>query len=212
MKLDSHWFEKVRIPPRRTRPEVREEAVRVQGCEHPGCSEPGKFRAPKGRDLEGQYFHFCVDHVRQYNASYDYFRGMSPDALAEYQKSAATGHRPTWTVGTNGAHKPGEEAGRAEAFRNAAYEDPFDIFAGSGRRKAQSSKEASEARQLKNVERQSLEKLDLDMNATAVQIRARYKELVKRLHPDANGGDRGSEGKLREIIQAYKYLRQAGLA
>lgn len=210
MKLDSHWFEKVRIPPRSRRVEAREEP-RVQGCEHPGCAQPGGFRAPKGREQEGQYFNFCVEHVRAYNQSYDYFRGMSADALAEYQKSASTGHRPTWTIGTNGAPAANSNGqGRAEAFRNAAFDDPFDIFAGSRRGKAEAPK--PEARPLKNVERQSLETLDLDVSATSVQIRARYKELVKRLHPDANGGDRGSEGKLREIIQAYKYLRQAGLA
>lgn len=211
MKLDSHWFEKVRIPPRRPRVEAVREEPRVAGCDHPGCGEPGGFRAPKGRDNEGQYFNFCVEHVRAYNASYDYFKGMSPDALAEYQKSAATGHRPTWTVGTIGSHgAPNAASGRAEAFRNAAYDDPFDIFARSGKRKPE--KPDPELRALKNAERQSLETLDLDATATSVQIRSRFKELVKRLHPDANGGDRGSEGKLREIIQAYKYLRQAGLA
>ena len=49
--------------------------------------------------------------------------------------------------------------------------------------------------------------LELDANATEITIKARYKELVKRHHPDANGGDRSSEDKLREIIQAYNYLR-----
>lgn len=206
MKLDSHWFEKVRITPRNRGAEVRE-APKVPACDHAGCKEPGQFRAPKGRDLEGQFFNFCVEHVRAYNASYDYFRGMSPEALVEYQKSASTGHRPTWSIGANGAKG---DAGKAEAFKSADHDDPFDLFAPVGKRKRQAPK--PEARPLKNVERQSFEIMDLDVSATSVQIRARYKELVKRLHPDANGGDRGSEGKLREIIQAYKYLRQAGLA
>ncbi|MFZ1965281.1 MAG: DnaJ domain-containing protein, partial [Roseiarcus sp.] len=53
----------------------------------------------------------------------------------------------------------------------------------------------------------ALDALELDARATVVTIKARYKELVKRHHPDANGGDRSSEDKLREIIQAYNYLR-----
>jgi DnaJ-class molecular chaperone len=57
----------------------------------------------------------------------------------------------------------------------------------------------------------ALTTLDLDDSADAEAIKARYKELVKRLHPDANGGDRSREDKLREIIQAYNYLRSAKL-
>ena len=49
--------------------------------------------------------------------------------------------------------------------------------------------------------------LELGGDATPAKIKARYKELVKRHHPDANGGDRSSEERLREIIQAYNYLR-----
>ena len=52
--------------------------------------------------------------------------------------------------------------------------------------------------------------LDLEAGAERADIKARFKELVKRHHPDANGGDRGSEDKLREIIQAYNYLKSAG--
>ena len=40
-------------------------------------------------------------------------------------------------------------------------------------------------------------------------IKARYKELVKRLHPDANGGDRSSETRLQDVIVAYKTLMSA---
>jgi len=49
--------------------------------------------------------------------------------------------------------------------------------------------------------------LGLDETADAAVIKARYKNLVKRLHPDANSGDRSNEDKLREIIRAYNYLK-----
>ena len=61
-----------------------------------------------------------------------------------------------------------------------------------------------------NAERKAFDTLGLEIDATAEALKARYKELVKRLHPDANGGDRGSEDRLRQIIQAYQYLRSAG--
>ena len=70
---------------------------------------------------------------------------------------------------------------------------------------------ASTRRTLKPLELKSLEALDLTAAAERHEIKARFKELVKRHHPDANGGDKRSEDKLREIIQAYNYLKQAGL-
>jgi DnaJ-class molecular chaperone len=57
----------------------------------------------------------------------------------------------------------------------------------------------------------ALHTLDLDAKATEASIKARYKDLVKRHHPDANGGDRSSEEKLREIIKAYNFLRSQKL-
>jgi hypothetical protein len=206
MKLESPLFDTVRIGPRAER--AARIAAEAPACDHPGCGQAGGFRAPKGREREGQYFNFCFEHVRAYNQSYDYFRGMSDEALADYEKAAATGHRPTWTMGVNGWAKDAAAKARRSApqFGDFGYSDPFELFTG-GRKKAEPP---PEAKPLRNLERKSLEELGLDATATAVQIKARYKELVKRLHPDANGGDRGSEGKLREIIQAYKYLRQAG--
>lgn len=147
-----------------------------------------------GRDREGQYFCFCLDHVREYNASYNYFNGMSEEAVSRWMKDALVGHRPTTPMGRGaegGVARPGTTAHYAKRTARAAPQSPprYGLVA------------------LK-----SLAALDLDETADPEAIRLRYKELVKRLHPDANGGDRSSEGKLREIIQAYKHLRSAKLA
>ena len=66
------------------------------------------------------------------------------------------------------------------------------------------------ARAVRNAERKALDALGLEADASAQEVKTRFKELVKRHHPDANGGDRSSEDKLREIIQAYKYLKSIG--
>ena len=147
-----------------------------------------------GRDREGQYFCFCLDHVREYNARYNYFNGMSDEAVSAWMKDAMVGHRPTWAMGK------GAEAGVA---RSGAVGARFH------RRTAPVTPSAP---RYGLAAQKALAALDLDETADAEAIRVRYKELVKRLHPDANGGDRSSEGKLREIIQAYKYLRSAKLA
>jgi len=73
----------------------------VPDCQWDGCDLPGSHKAPLGRDREGQYVHFCIEHVREYNKSYNYFSGLNDDDIARFRKDALTGHRPTWTMGVN---------------------------------------------------------------------------------------------------------------
>jgi curved DNA-binding protein CbpA len=206
MKLDSPLFDRIRAAKDER---VKERVAESPACDHPGCAEPGGFRAPKGRLHEGQYWNFCFDHVRAYNQTYNYFADMPDEAVAAWQKDAQTGHRPTWTMGVNswgrsGARRPSGEARQWSDWRRS---DPFGLF---GEADDMGSEPPPERRAIRNVERRSLTELGLDATATAADIKARFKTLVKRLHPDANGGDRGTEDKLRAVIQAYNYLKQAG--
>lgn len=201
MNLNSPLFDRIRV---KTKPkqEPRSSGVR---CNHPGCREAGEFRAPVGRDHEGQYFCFCLDHVREYNASYNYFSGMTPEAVALYQRDAVVGHRPTWSMGVN----RGAAHFREDGDDPSRFSDPLGIYRRNGSARAGSE---PQKRQLGIAARKALEQLGLDDAADPATIRARYKELVKRLHPDANGGDRSREEKLREIIRAYNYLKSVKLA
>jgi curved DNA-binding protein CbpA len=207
MKLDSPIFDRIRVkqPEEQPRP-AADEAV----CEWKGCTAGATHRAPKGRNRENEYFRFCLDHVREYNQSYNYFAGMSDDAVLKYQKEAVIGHRPTWRMGLNGgAHTERLDPGRFYAGSGGAS-DPFGFFRDGGPwRPGAEQKPAAEARTLRNAERKALDTLGLDADASGPDIKARFKELVKRHHPDANGGDRSFEDKLREIIQAYNYLKSA---
>ena len=204
MKLDSPYFDRIRVKPARK----PEEAQTSRRCEWPGCTRAGAHPAPKGRGREGQYFFYCREHVREYNRQYNYFRGMSDDEIASFQQSAMTGHRPTWNVGT----AAGGFGGKGQDWRAFAYafdvSDPLGIFGASDPREDQSQ---PHGRRLHNAELKSLRALGLDADASASDIRAQFKSLVMTLHPDQNGGDRSSEDKLREVIQAYKYLKKTGL-
>jgi len=207
MNLNSKYFDRIRISPGESEP-----APETQACEWHGCKQVGGYRAPKGRDREGQYYNLCLDHVREYNKSYNYFAGMKDDDIVAFQRSASLGHRPTWTMGVNA-----ESSDAARYHPNAAwttaFTDPFGIFGGGRSRRAPGSEEAPpepERRPLRNLERKSFAMLDLEGDESGVEIKARYKLLVKQLHPDANGGDRSSEDRLRQIIQAYHYLKAAG--
>jgi hypothetical protein len=204
MNLNSKYFDRIRINP--NGPDLRE--THGPACDWADCKEQGTHRAPKGRFKEGQYFRFCLDHVRAYNKSYNYFAGMGDDDVIAYQRSAATGHRPTWNMGVNKAGVEPPDPERARYSWADSFADPFGIFGGGNAKKAASPEPAR--RPLKNLERKSFAALDLEGGEDASEIKARYKTLVKRLHPDANGGDRSSEDRLRQIIQAYHYLKSAG--
>ena len=199
MDLNSPIFKRIRV---KREPEPRPSAAR---CEHPGCEVTGEFRAPKGRLREGQYFCFCLDHVKEYNASYNYFRGMTDDDVAKYQKEAVVGHRPTWNMGVN----RGAKGHREEGVEPDGFVDPMGIF--KNRNAGASGPQARRPR-YGLAAMKALNTLGLDETADAETIKARYKDWVKKLHPDANGGDRSLEDRLREIIQAYKFLKSAKLA
>ncbi len=114
MKLDSKYFDSIRVAPKRERGVPSPCARSIPACQWKGCTAPGRHKAPRGRGRDGQYYLFCLDHVRQYNASYNYFDGMNDSEVEEFQKDALTGHRPTWKVGVN-APSNGNEAGQGEA-------------------------------------------------------------------------------------------------
>jgi curved DNA-binding protein CbpA len=204
MAIDSSkFFDSIRIKPNKlsakAQARAREEAIM---CEWAGCQNKGPHRAPKGRENSREYFHFCLDHVREYNQSYNFFQGMNPEDVAKYQKDALTGHRPTWKMGANSGAK-GESA-----FDTAA--DPLQMFAelnGRTRWRPGAQQAKAETRKVMNAERKALQVMGLAAGATIVEVKAKYKALVKQHHPDANGGDRSTEDRLIEIIKAYNYLK-----
>ena len=209
MKNDSPLFDRIRVKPDKDR-RLRDQCP---ACDWPGCKAPATHRAPKGRLREREYWRFCLDHVRAYNHAYNFFAGMSPDDIARFQKEAVIGHRPTWKMGMNG----GRPSSRSHSsrfrpeFSGAA--DPFGVFrefGAAGGTRADFGRRTSEARTVRNAERKALDALGLEAEASSQDVKTRFKELVKRHHPDANGGDRSSEDRLREIIQAYKYLKSIG--
>jgi curved DNA-binding protein CbpA len=203
MKLDSSLFDCIRVKPS-VNPRVKadEPCCQWQGCEHKGT-----HKAPMGRGREGSFFIFCIDHVREYNKSYNYFSGMTDDAIQKYQKDALTGHRPTWQMGINGRNGVDEGVRVSRAAWSRRTDDPFGLF---GERSEPRPASEPPARRVRALEKKAFDTLDMDETSNAEMIKMRYKELVKRHHPDANGGDRSSEERLRQIIHAYNVLKQAG--
>ncbi|MGE4062804.1 MAG: J domain-containing protein [Rhodospirillaceae bacterium] len=177
-------------------------------CDWEGCAAAGEFRAPKDRRL-AEYFRFCLEHVRAYNARWDFHAGCSVADLEAEIRSAATWERPTWKLGTLGA---GHRSGRP----GARVADPFGFSAGTDfedRRKTRS--EDAQARATPggaNARNRALKVLDLSGPITLETLKERYKALVKKYHPDANGGSAEAENRMKVINEAYQTLRAGLLA
>lgn len=199
MNQKSKYFDSIRVKPESDRLKAESHA----SCEVSGCQAPGIHKAPKGRGKDGEYHQFCMRHVREYNKSFNYFKDMPDTDIADYQKSARTGHRPTWSLGANAA---------AAANADPSGENVKDTHAFFGDKYSgdEKWKKKPQRRQIRNAERKALAALGLDIEAKPKDVKSQYKTLVKRHHPDANGGGQEFEEKLRDIIQAYDYLKKSG--
>lgn len=205
MATYSKYFDKIKV----RRPREAEAATSAPTCQWDGCEAPGTHRAPVGRMREGEYFRFCFDHVREYNKGFNYFSGLADTEIARYQKEAMTGHRPTWKMGAPKGTQAAPDFSQKRSGRAGYYarlRDPYGMFTDGTE-----ARERPRTRRLKALEAKAVETLGLGQAATSGEIKQRYKELVKRHHPDANGGDRASEERFREVVNAYRMLKQAGL-
>ncbi|MES1200469.1 MAG: DnaJ domain-containing protein [Pseudomonadota bacterium] len=194
----------VDIRVRKPTDEAPRHAPQERSCDHVGCTHPGAHRAPKSREQSNEYWWFCLEHATDYNRRWNYFSGMSDAELASFQKDAETGHRPTWTFRSGRLDR---NSAAMRSFQAGRRGDPFGMFNSDGAAVA----EARPRRRLTRLQALSLEVLSLDEAADGAAIRARYAELVKRWHPDSNGGDRGAEAQLQRVVHAYQTLKAGGL-
>ena len=174
-------------------------------CEAEGCREPGEFRAPgerpHGFDGPGDSRWFCLDHVRAFNSEYDWFNGMTPDEIIEAQSPINGWRRDTRAFRA--------DAGVDGVPRWADFDDPLDaIGARASELRARAAGWQAYAR-FTPREREALGVMGLDPQADRKRLRSRYSELVRKYHPDRNGGDRTHEGRLQSVVEAYQLLRKA---
>ncbi|MGQ0664574.1 MAG: J domain-containing protein [Pseudomonadota bacterium] len=169
-----------------------------RGCDHPGCLQVGEYRAPRSRHMLTVFYWFCLEHVRAYNAAWDYYRGMSAAEIEACRRADTVGWRPTWPMGPQRRFDRLSMEELRAAFARL-FDGPDILGAGP----------AWERPRL-TPEDEALAVLDLRADATMAQIKARYRELVKRHHPDANGGDKAAEERLKSINQAYAILKAQG--
>jgi hypothetical protein len=169
MPIDSSkFFDSIRIKPNKLSAKQQAQAREASAmCEWPDCKNKGPHRAPKGRANDKEYWHFCLNHVREYNQSYNFFSGMNADAVARYQKDALTGHRPTWKMGANTSAKRARAAPRptwkAPPIRSACSASSTAAAAGGPVPVAEAK---VETRKVFNAERKALQVMGLGPDAT----------------------------------------------
>ncbi|MEZ5823954.1 MAG: DnaJ domain-containing protein [Geminicoccaceae bacterium] len=193
---------------RNARPRLHErmEAVRLEEveppaqphcCEWPGCHAHGEFPAPRGRSQLRDFMLLCLDHVREYNSSWNYFDGMSDDEVEAHRRADTTWHRPSWPFASG-------------IYDSENWRDPFDLFGDAGMRdrtkgggRAEWETAAPDRRS-----QEMMQRLGLQPGFAEDELKRRYKAMAKANHPDLNPGDAKAGERLRAIIEAYDYLRE----
>jgi hypothetical protein len=163
----------------------------------PDCGAPGEYRAPKSRRNLKEYWWFCLEHVRAYNSSWDYYKGMTPAEMERELRSDTAWQRPSWPLGRLGS----------AAWEDEVLRDPLHILATGGIDRPASRARGETAWETPADLREPLTTFGLTWPTTLEAVKSRYKELAKRHHPDANGGSREAEERLKIINLAYATLR-----
>jgi DnaJ domain len=181
----------------------------LRSCNYPACPERGEFRAPNpygrtpGPNGPGDYQWLCLDHVREFNAGYDWFAGMTADEI-----SAAQSPVNAWASETR-AFKPNGNADLPPKW--ADFHDPLDAINARFQMRMEDAKPVMGAngRWLSDNDRKALKTLGLGSDANRRMVRTAYSQLVRKYHPDKNGGDRTYEKALQDAIAAYTQLKSS---
>lgn len=192
MRPSPKYFNNLRIKPKNL--------SKKRPCDYGGCNEHGEFQA---KTKSAAKFFYCLNHIKEFNKNYNFFEGMSEEEIIDYQISAIIGHRPTWKSGTNPHANYFSKFAKNDG---SAFDDPFDLF-----EKDKTSKYERQSKIKKGkISEKAFKLLDFSSLSSKSDIRKKFKEVVKSLHPDTNGGDNSQEDLLKEVISAYKTLKSQG--
>jgi DnaJ domain len=166
----------------------------VRACDHPGCAAAGDYRAPRSRAALHLFHWFCLEHVRAYNAGWNYYAGMSASEIEREIRNDTVWQRPTWPMGTRTG------MGYTPRFRD------YGVF-GLDDDESPAERRAEPRRRAPSPQEQALAVFNLVPPLNLGGLKARYKELVKLNHPDVHGGDKAAEERLKIINLAYATLK-----
>lgn len=182
-------------------------------CEWPDCQAKGAYRAPASPEQIDRYRWFCLDHVREYNAAWNFFEGLDERALEERLRSAAIWERPTWKLGAGPSAAMGFMGNHADgrAWERFGLSDPLDVLGSAATiNPARHAETERPRRRLPREEQRAMDTLGLPHQIeTRAEVRSRYRELVKELHPDMNGGENPEPERLARVLKAWQILKKS---
>ena len=165
-------------------------------CDSKDCHEKGVYRAPKSRILLNEYFFFCLPHIKEYNKSWDFYKGMTVNQIENSMRSDTVWDRPSWPLKGN--------------YKNVfeEFNEFIDDFVKSGNDKINEEyfKNKLHDETLTLEETRALSELELKMPISLEKVKKNYKKLVKIFHPDVNGNNKIAEEKFKLINESYKLL------
>ena len=172
------------------------EKTHYKKCDSPKCNEKGEYRAPKSRVMLNKYFYFCLDHIKEYNKSWDFYKGMSVEQIENSMRSDTFWDRPSWPLKNSFKNIFDEFNEYVEDFVKNDDDKINDTFF--------KNKLLDES--LTIEEAKALKELDLKIPISLEKIKKNYKKLVKIFHPDVNGNNKDAEEKFKQINESYKLL------
>lgn len=191
---------------------VGETAAEARKCDWRGCSNPGQYRAPKSREELNDFKWFCIDHIREFNKTWNFYADYSQADMEEARKSDQAWGRQTWKAGEktgSGGGPAGHTDGRAWA--RFGFDDPMEVLGDNATINPGGKGEATKAkrRMLPKNEQSAIDVLGMQPEASRKELRAQYRALVKDLHPDMNGGERRDEDRLRDVVWAWDQIKNS---
>ena len=158
-------------------------------CSNPKCKELGLYPAPKSRDQLREYLYFCINCIRDFNKSWNYFEGLNEEELEVEIRKSVTWDRPSWKFGTKNINFDFEKA--FNEFENKKYKKSKKVLN-------------------KNLENAFII-LDLSNDSSIKEVKAKYKFLAKKWHPDVQNKNKSKihKDKFINITNAYKTILES---
>ena len=163
-------------------------------CEWSKCKKIGVYKAPVEKDNSKKFKLLCLEHIKAFNKSWNYFSDMNDREIEDFIKSDLTWHKPTKSFGSS-----------ENFFRILwvnALDDKSSIFKNSVFKNFNRSK-------LSDKDKDALKILGLKNETNWSDIQKRFKMLVKKYHPDKNHGSKKYEDILKKITLAYSQLKMS---
>lgn len=180
-------------------------------CEWPDCDGKAAYRAPASPERLNEYRWFCLDHIREYNRSWNFFDGWSEEDMDAQMRADRTWERPTWTM-KDGRRHPGQTPhANGNAWARWGFNDPHEVLGENATlNPGETADRRVRFRRLTRDEARAMDTLGMPHEVESrAEVRTRYRELVKDLHPDMNGGNRGDEARLARVIKAWDILKRS---